>query len=410
MTYRHSNKSVDQIGRELGVDYILEGSVRRSGNRLRITAQLIHASNQTHLWAESYDRDLGNILRIEEEVSRSIADEIQVQLKPHGQPPNADARPRNAEAYEDYLRGRQLVNQRTQWSISKSIEYYNQAAAKDPNYALAYAGLAESYTLLGLYSVPHADLIPKAKLAAAKALELDHNLVDAHISLAGIEAIYDWDWPGAEREFKLALQLNPDSARAHHQYAALYCTPLGRTQETIEHMERAHKLDPLSAIIITDLGWAYFLAGDTDRAIAQYQKAIELDYRHVVALERMAQAFERKGDFQSTLQLNDLNGEFPVEIAAVMRRGYQQAGYRGALQAEIEAMTKRVKSGAVYDPYSFAFVLAKLGENGRAMEQLEIAYKEHNPGLVYMKVDPPYQALRGNPKFQDLQRRVGLIP
>lgn len=408
MTYRHSNKSVDQIGRELAVDYVVEGSVRHSGNRLRITAQLIHAPDQTYLWAESYDRDLGDILKVEEDVSRSIANEIQVQLKPSGLP--LDSRPVDAEAHEDYLRARQLVSTRNQFSIFKSIEYYNQALARDPNYASAYAGLAESYTLLGLYSVPHADLMPKAKMAAAKALELDDNLADAHVSLAGIKALDDWNWAGAEREFKLALQLNPDSARAHHQYAALYCTPLGRTQETIEHMERALKLDPVSPIINTDLGWAYFLAGDTDRAMAQYIKAVELDERHVVALDRLAQAYEQKGDFRKVLAMNEQNGEFPSEIAAVMRRGYQQAGYRGALQAELEIMTKRVKSGAVYDPYSFAFVLAKLGENDRAMEQLEIAYKEHNPGLVYMKVDPAYQALHANPKFQDLQRRVGLIP
>ena len=410
MTYKHTNKSMDQIGRELGVDYLVEGSVRRSGNRVRITAQLIRASDQTHLWADSYDRDLGDILKLEEEVSRSIAREIQAQLKPPEQLQSANIRPVNAEAYENYLKGRFFLRQKHQTGLNKSIQYFNQAVVKDPNYALAYAGLAESYTLLGLYSVRPSDVMPKAESAAAKALELDGSLAEGHAALAGVRALYDWDWRGAEREFKRAMDLNPAYAEAHHLYATLYCAPLGRKQETIEHMELALKLDPLSPIITTDRGWAYFLAGQTDRAMAEYHAALYLDSSFAPAMDRLSQAYEQNGDFKDALWWNDQNAEYPNDVKTAMERAYSRAGYRGALQEQLEMMTKLVKSGAVEDPYSFAFVYAKLGENDRALEQLEKAYEERHPGMVYIKVDPPFETLRGNARLQSLERRVGLVP
>lgn len=409
MTYKHTNKAVNQIGRELGVDYVVEGSVRRSGNRVRITAQLIQAADQTHLWAESFDRDLGDILKVEEDVSRSIAKAIRIQLKP----PESQGTKTNvvrAQAHEDYLKGRYLVGQRHGAAIDEAIESYRQAVARDPNYALAYAALADAYLLKSLFSVRTIDVMPRAESAAAKALELDSSLAEAHTSMAGVRALYDWDWRGAEHEFKLAMDLNPDDARAHHSYAVFYCAPLGRYQETIEHMERALKLDPLSPIIFTDLGWAYFLTGQTDRAMEQYRKALELDIHFVSALDRRSQAYEQKGMYEEMLATNEVNAQFNFEIAAAMRRGYQQAGYQGALQAEKETMEKRVRGGAVYDPYSFAFVYAKLGEYDRALEHLEKAYEERNPGMVYMNVDPPFKDLRGNARFQSLERRVGLIP
>jgi len=388
----------------------VEGSVRRFGNRVRITAQLIHTSDQTHLWAESYDRDVGDILKLEEDVSRSIAREIRVQLKPPEQAAIANTRPLNTEAYEAYLKGRYLVGQRNRAAIEKSIESYNRAIVSDPNYALAYAGLADSYILLGLFSVRTVDVMPKAESAAAKAIELDGSLAEAHTSLAGVKALYDWDWRGAEREFKLAMDLNPAYAPAHHWYATLYCAPLGKKQEAIEHMELAMKLDPLSPIIATDLGWTYFLAGQTDRAIAQYQMARELDIGFCPALERLSRAFIKKGLYKEALELNDTNPEFPTEISAVMRRGYQRAGYRGALEAEMETVMKRKARGEPTEPYDLAFVFAEAGENNRALDQLEDAYKERYPGLSYMTVDPPFEALRGNARFQSLERRVGLIP
>lgn len=409
MTYKHTTKSVDRIGRELGVDYLVEGSVRRFNTRVRVTAQLVRTSDQTHLWAESFDRDVGDILKLEEDVSHSIAQAIQIQLKP-SEPQSPAAHPVNAEAYEDYLKARYYGNQRTGAAIHKSIEYYSQAVSKDPNYAQAYAGLADAYLLLGLFSVRTIDVMPKAESAAAKALELDATLADAHTSMAGVKALYDWDWRGAEREFKLALDLNPDDAQTHHAYAVFYCVPLGRKQETIEHMERALKLDPLSPVIATDLGWAYFLDGQTNRAIEEYRKALELDLRSVSALDRLAQAYEQQGRYQEMLAFNDANAQFNVDIAVAMRRGFRQAGYRGALKAESETMEKRVRGGAVYDPYSFASIYAKLGETDRALEHLEKALEERNPGMVYMNVDPPFQPLRGNAKFQNLERRVGLIP
>lgn len=410
MTYKHTNKGVNQIGRELGVDYVVEGSVRRSGNRIRVTAQLIRAADQSHLWAESYDRDLGDILNVEEDVSRSIAKAIRIQLKPP-EPTRSGAHPANSQAYEHYLRGRYLMEHRHGAAINGAIESYSQAVTEDPNYALAYAALADAYLVKGLFSVRTIDVMPQAESAAAKAVELDASSAEAHTALAGVKALYDWDWRGAEQEFKRALDLNPDDARAHHAYATFFCAPLGRQQETIEHMERALKLDPLSPIIVTDLGWAYYLEGQTDRAMDQYQKARNLDAFFVSALDRIAQVYEQKGMYEQMLALNEANAQFNAEIAAAMRRGYQQGGYQGALRAEIGTMEERVRRpGMVYDPYSFAYVYAKLGEYDRALENLETAYEERNPGMVYMKVDPPFRGLRENPQFQNLERRVGLVP
>jgi Tfp pilus assembly protein PilF len=252
--------------------------------------------------------------------------------------------------------------------------------------------------------------MPKAESAAAKALELDGSLAEGHAALAGVRALYDWDWRGAEREFKRAMDLNPAYAEAHHLYATLYCAPLGRKQETIEHMELALKLDPLSPIITTDRGWAYFLAGQTDRAMAEYHAALYLDSSFAPAMDRLSQAYEQNGDFKDALWWNDQNAEYPNDVKTAMERAYSRAGYRGALQEQLEMMTKLVKSGAVEDPYSFAFVYAKLGENDRALEQLEKAYEERHPGMVYIKVDPPFETLRGNARFQSLERRVGLVP
>jgi TolB-like protein/Tfp pilus assembly protein PilF len=410
MTYKHTNKGVGQIGRELGVEYVVEGSVRRFGNRVRVTAQLIRASDQTHLWAENYDRDLGDILKIEEDISRSIAKAIRIQLRPP-EPQDGTARPVNAEAYEDYLKGRYYWNRRYYDDVRRSIRYYSEAVAKDPNYAQAYAGLAGAYSLFGLYSVDTMDVMSKAESAAAKAVELDSSLAEAHTAMASVKALYDWDWAAAEHEFKLALDLSPDNARTHHAYAAYYCVPLGRKQETIEQMEIALKLDPLSPVISADVGWAYFLSGQTDRAIKQYQEALELDLRGVMALDRLAQAFEQKGMYKEMMMENDVNPEFPTETAVAMHRGYEQGGYQGALRAEMETWQERARQpGVVYDPYSFAFMYAKLGEYDRALENLSRAYQERNPNMVYMSVDLPFKDLRGDARFQSLELRVGLIP
>lgn len=408
MTYKHTSKTVDQIGRELGVDYILEGSVRRSENRLRITAQLIQTSDQTHLWAESYDRDFEDMLKLEGDVSQSIAKEIRVQLRPHEKLENVNPSPVNNEAHEDFLKGRFIAHQRTMTGFYESIEYYNQAVVKDPKYAPAYAGLADSYTLLGLYNVRLEDVMPKAESAAAKALELDSSLAEAHASMAGVKAMYDWDWRGAEREFKRAIDLNPSYAEAHHSYAILYCVPRGRKQETIEHMELAVKLDPLSPIIVTDLGWAYFLAGQTNRAIAQYDKALELENMFSTALFRLEQAFVKKGMYKEALTMNDENPSFPKEVAAAMDLAYQRGGYRGALKAKMDTMTKIEKRGVTIDPYFFAFAYAQLGDYDRALDELEKACERRSPNMIYLETDPPFESLHGDARFENLARRVGL--
>ena len=280
MHYKHSGEPLDRVGRELGFQYALEGSVRRDSNKVRITAQLIQIKDQSHIWARQYDRDLNNLLALQAEIAQEIGDEIELTLGEHRHIDTArqsSLSPQAYEAYDLYLKGRFFWNKRTGTGFQQAIEYFQQAIAEDRNCSRAYTGLADSYALLGGYSLtPQIDLMPKARAAALKALELDPGLAEAHTSLALITENFDYDWETAEKEYRRAIELNPNYATAHHWYAE-YLSLQGRFSEALAESERARELDPLSLIIAADRGVILFYARQYDASIAQFRAVKEME-------------------------------------------------------------------------------------------------------------------------------------
>jgi len=409
MKYKHTDKDVAQIGKELGADYILEGSARQVGNQVRVSAQLVQASDQTHLWAQSYERQIGDVLSVQEEVARSIGREIRANLNARRAANMAVKGRPSSEAHEAYLQGRYFWNRRGEADLRRGIEYFQEAVIRDPNYAAAYAGLADCYILLGLNGSAPREVMPKAKAAALKALEIDDALAEAHTSLAGVKTFYEWDWAGAEREFRRALELDPNYAPAHHWYANIFLDPQGRYQEAIAEMHLAQKLDPVNLIINTDLGYAYDLAGQDDKALAQYEKVLEMSPDFVPVHFRLWQYYERKGMHKEAMAEAErdyiLSGR--PDLAAATARAFAAGGYRNVLRHSIEAV-KAQSSG--YTPVALAASYANLGESDLALSSLERAYESRDPALVYLKVDPIFAPLRSDPRSQPVLRALGLLP
>jgi TolB-like protein/DNA-binding winged helix-turn-helix (wHTH) protein/Tfp pilus assembly protein PilF len=411
MQYKHNTKPLDQIGRELGIQYTLEGSVRRDSGKLRITAQLIQLRDQTHLWARQYDREPGNLLVLQREIAQEIADEIQLRIGGHEQINSAEQlalSPKASEAYELYLKGRYFSNKRTMQGLQQAIEYFQQAVDKDPAYARAYAGLAEAYALMGGYSgLPPTEFISKARAAAQRALQLDERLPEAHTALAVIAQTYDWDWPTAEKEYKRAIQLNPNYATAHHWYAE--CLALqGRFDEAFPQIENARQLDPLSLIIATDYGAILYFSRQYDRAIEQFRGVLEMEPDFPRA-HMLVWAYAQKGLFAEALEDAEAyrrreNAPWSlVMIAYVSGRSGDQAKGRLALKQ----LQQPGRNGPL-DTLAFAVAYIGMGENDKALLGLEKAYREHSSSLTALKVDPIYDPLRGEPRFQELVRRIGL--
>ena len=411
MQYKHNTKPLDQIGRELGIQYTLEGSVRRDSGKLRITAQLIQLRDQTHLWARQYDREPGNLLVLQREIAEEIADEIQLRIGGHEQINSAEQlalSPKASEAYELYLKGRYFSNKRTMQGLQQAIEYFQQAVDKDPAYARAYAGLAEAYALMGGYSgLPPTEFISKARAAAQRALQLDERLPEAHTALAVIAQTYDWDWPTAEKEYKRAIQLNPNYATAHHWYAE--CLALqGRFDEAFPQIENARQLDPLSLIIATDYGAILYFSRQYDRAIEQFRGVLEMEPDFPRA-HMLVWAYAQKGLFAEALEDAEAyrrreNAPWSlVMIAYVSGRSGDQARGRLALKQ----LEQPGRNGPL-DTLAFAVAYIGMGENDKALLGLEKAYREHSSSLTALKVDPIYDPLRGEPRFQELVRRIGL--
>ena len=411
MQYKHNTKPLDQIGRELGIQYTLEGSVRRDSGKLRITAQLIQLRDQTHLWARQYDREPGNLLVLQREIAQEIADEIQLRIGGHEQINSAEQlalSPKASEAYELYLKGRYFSNKRTMQGLQQAIEYFQEAVDKDPAYARAYAGLAEAYALMGGYSgLPPTEFISKARAAAQRALQLDERLPEAHTALAVIAQTYDWDWPTAEKEYKRAIQLNPNYATAHHWYAE--CLALqGRFDEAFPQIENARQLDPLSLIIATDYGAILYFSRQYDRAIEQFRGVLEMEPDFPRA-HMLVWAYAQKGLFAEALEDAEAyrrreNAPWSlVMIAYVSGRSGDQAKGRLALKQ----LEQPGRNGPL-DTLAFAVAYIGMGENDKALLGLEKAYREHSSSLTALKVDPIYDPLRGEPRFQELVRRIGL--
>ncbi|MGA8223079.1 MAG: tetratricopeptide repeat protein [Candidatus Acidiferrales bacterium] len=412
MQYKGAKKDARQVGRELGVDYILEGSVRREGDRVRITAQLIQVKDQTHLWARDYDRNLRDILALQSDVAGAIAQEIKLKLTSEESARLAGAPAVNPEAYELYLKGRYFWNKRTEDGFVKAIGYFEQATAIDPKYAQPYAGLADAYALLGSmpnHEISRGEAMPKAKESALKALQLDSSLADAHTSLAFVEMHYEWDWPGSGKEFKRALELNLNYATAHQWYA-VWLMSQGKQDAAIEEERRAQEADPLSTIIKTDTAQLLLYDGRYDEAVQQAQSALEIDPGFLLGHLYLGEAYAARNDyqqaiseFQAALAINPTDFWAATELA----RTYALAGQRRKSEAILRGMLHGAKDGEDIG-VELAIAYAALGENDQAFAWLEKAYQHRAGSLILFNVVPEFQSLHVDPRFDDMAQRIGL--
>lgn len=411
MAYKHTNKTVSQIGRELGIDYILEGSVRREGGQARVSAQLIRVSDQTHLWAQNYQRELHDLLQIQNELGTAIARQVQGNLTPQQQIDLSKTRPVNPEVYDLYLKGRFYLNQRNRDAMKESVGYFQQAIAKDPDFALAYVGLANAYnngTFLGTYSPQESR--PKAKAAATKALALDPSLAEAHTILGMEKSFYEFDFPGAQKEFLTAIELNPNYGYAHLWYSVCYLAPMGRMPEAIAENKKALELDPLSMTINDIMAMTYMGAGDYDNSYRQFQHTIAMDPNSVIDHAGLSFLLKITGRYEEGIKENEkkelLFGSSAEEVATratMFRQALKKGGEKGMWQKELELKKPWDESPAI-----IASLYALTGDKDRAFEWLDKAYAERDMGIIGLKVDPAFKNLHGDPRFAALLRRVGL--
>jgi TolB-like protein/DNA-binding winged helix-turn-helix (wHTH) protein/tetratricopeptide (TPR) repeat protein len=410
MVYKGARKPLPQIARELNVDAVVEGTVLHAGDQVRITAQLIEASSDKHLWSQSYEGDLRDTLTLQKKVASAIADQIRINLTPREQATLQSLKVVNPEAYESYLKGRYFWNKRTPDGLRVALAYFKQAIEEDPKYAQAYSGLADTYALLGdwQYAVmTPKEAFPKAKAAAIKALELDSTLGEAHNSLAFVLDGFDWNLDAGGKEFRRAIELNPGYATAHHWYA-WHLSLLGRYDGAIAEMRKAENLDPLSLIINVDLAELLVLAHSYDESIRQSRKTIEMDPNFALAHNQLGQAYLQKQRYdQAIAELQravQLSGGSPTSIAN-LARAYVASGNRSEAIELLSDLKKRSNPG-YSNASEIAMIYASLGETDQAMNWLEKGYEERfNPGVL---LRPGFDPLRSDSRFQNLLHRVGL--
>jgi TolB-like protein/Tfp pilus assembly protein PilF len=411
--FKSSPDNLSQIAQRLGVTNILEGSVQKAANQVRVSVQLINATTDAHLWAESFDRELTDIFKVESDIAKNIADTLQATLTGSEKQAIAKHPTANPDAYELYLKGRFFWNKRTGADLRRAIDYFSQAIEKDPKYALAYSGLADCYASLGfgfdVGSLAPKETWPKAKAAALKALEMDDTLAEAHTSVAFTKLNYDWDWSGAEREFKRAIELNPNYDNAHHWYSH-YFTAMGQTEESLAESKRALELDQLGLVMNVHLGWHYFYARQYDLAIEQFRKTLEMDPNYGLTHWYLGMGYEQKANYVEALtelqKGKDLLKE-NVGVEADLGHAYAVSGNRKEAQKVMDELEELSKQRYV-SSYHIALIYTGLGEKDRAFEWLEKAYEERSDLLVYLKVEPRLDSLRSDPRFADLLRRMGL--
>jgi TolB-like protein/Flp pilus assembly protein TadD len=407
--YESKPGNLSEIAKQLGVANILEGSVQKAGDSVRVSVNLIQAASDSHLWAETYDRKLTDIFKVESDIAKTIADTLQVKLSGSEKNAITKAPTANNDAYELYLKGRFFWNKRTAVDLRKSIEYFNQAIEKDPKYSLAYADLAQAWVLLPGYNggAPN-DCFPQAEAAARKALALDANSADAHAALGAVKAIYDFDFAGSIPEYERAIQLNPNDATAHHWLANHALSALGQSENEIAEMKRALELDPLSLIINANLGWAYIHARRFDEAIAQLRKTVELDGGFYYARYNLALALQLKGsiseaiaEYQRAIALND----DPLPLA-LLGHLYGRLGRRDEALQILEQLRERRRQRYV-EAYCLAVVNLGLGDHNEAINWLEEGYRERDGfGIGIIRKDPLLDPLRGDPRFEKLVNQI----
>lgn len=407
MQYKSTKKSLPQIGSELSVEAIIEGTVTRVGERVRVTAQLIDARSDRHLWAESYEDNLGDILALQSEVARAIANQIKLQVTPQEEARLAQVQPVVPEAYEAYLRGRYLWNRRTEDSLEKAVDYFQFAVEKDPSYAPAYSGLADSYVAFASFRVsPANDAYVKARVAAVKALELDARLPEALSALAMVHLYYEWNWVAAESAFKRALELNPDDGTTHMRYA-LALPYFGRFDDALREITRAREADPLSPVISTNVGKILHLARRYGQAIEEHRKAVELDPNFGLTHNNLGLTLALTGRYEQAIaefrRAIELSGN--PEAKANLAYAYAVSG-RPREAREILNELQNGTPHAYSSPFDIAVAYTGLGDRDSAFVWLEKAYDEKARPLLSLKINPLFDPLHSDPRFPALVRRM----
>ena len=412
--FKNTGTSIREIARELHVNAVIEGAVLRSGNQVTVTARLLRVPADEQLWAKTYEGDLNDINVFEDEVARDIAKEIRIELSALENSRLAHARPVSSEVHDAYLLGRDQWNQRTPTSLRRALECFQAAIQRDPEYAPAYAGLADTYAILGAAgydAMPESEAMERARAAALKAVSLDDSLADAHTSLAFVAYSYDWNWEQAEREFQRALDLSPSGATAHQWYSE-YLADVGRWKEAILEAEHAAAVDPMSSIIRENLGRPYYYSRHWERAIENSRKTLQLDPDFPISHLRLGRAYAAAGrypeaaaEFQRYFERSGGNTLALASLANVRARSGQR---KEALQ--LIAQLHSLSSEKYVPAYQFALIYAGMNEADEAMRWLEKAYQERSDFLVCLKVEPLFDSLRADRRFQDLERRIGLEP
>jgi tetratricopeptide (TPR) repeat protein len=398
------------VGRSLDVGAVLEGSVRKSGNRMRIAAQLVNATDGYQLWSQAYDRELTDVFAVQEEIARAIVQALRVKLGGAEGAALSTAPTRDLEAYDLYLKGRFAWNQRTAAAITEAVKYLEQAVARDSGFARAWAGLADAYILLVPYAgASREDTWPKARAAAQRALALDSTLAEAHTSLAYGSMIYGWDWAAAEASFRRAIAANPDYATGHHWYAD-FLAGRGRLEESVREMERAHALDPLSRIIGTELAWIYYLMRRNDEAEAQLRRTLALDPNYPHASLNLGLVFTAEGRYAEAIQALrrgiELGGDYDVQYAALIT-AYARAGDRSAALKLMDEVAERAKRGE-FGSFTLAVAYGALGETDRGIALLHRAIDERDIFMPEIFFDPLLDPLRRDPGFRGVEERMGV--
>jgi serine/threonine-protein kinase len=408
--YKGSTKSIAEIGQELKVGTILEGSVRKAEDKLRITVQLIDVQSQSHLWSQEYDREFKEVFVIQSNIAQRVAEALKVQLLVGEKQQIEKQATESVEAYTWYLRGRYFQSRRTEEGLKTSIEYFERAIEKDPLYALACSGLADSYNLLAIYGyLSPREAYPKVKMAATTALEMDESLSEAHTSLAFTRHRFDWDWSGAEKEFKRAIQSNPSYASAYHWYSLLL-RQMGRAEESFAAIKRAQELDPLSLVINTDLGTHFYYARQYDQAIAYHQKTLEMNPNFARVYIDLGTAYEQKGMYKEAIaafQKGVLLSGGNSLIMASLGHAYAVSGRREEAQKILRELQDQTKQRYVL-PYAIALIYMGLDEKDRTFEWLEKAYEERSGWLVFLNISPLFDPLRDDSRFGQLLKKIGL--
>ncbi len=410
MAYKATRKPLSQIASELNVDAVFEGTVLRVGNRVRITAELVQVSTDRHLWAETYESQMGDILALQNRVSSAIVNEIRINLTPQDQERLARNPAVAPEAYENYLKGRYYWNKRSDENLTRAIGYFEQATKQDPQYALAYAGLADCYAIISAEifgTMPATEAAPKAKTAALKALEIDPTLSEADTSLATVKFNYDWDWNGAAAGFAKSIQDNPSYATAYQRYS-LYLMAMGRTEDSVEQINKARELDPLSISINFSLGWRFYMARQYDRAIQQLRNTLEMDPSYELPHLILGMSYAKKGDFSLAMpelrKAVELSHGTPL-MKSALANAYARSGNKAEAERLLAELISESKRQYV-SPYYFAVVFAGLDESDKAIDELEKAFADRSNGLVFLKVEPEHDGLRSNTRFLALQQKL----